>query len=69
MVNMSHSSLSLNLRSHEAVLDFLRDQGYQVEFTPWDISDLPDRARELIGSGAFTSWGRLLTGTVNRSFR
>lgn len=39
-----------NFGSQEATLDFLRDQGYRVEFTPWDVSDLPDRAQELIGA-------------------
>lgn len=36
--------------SQRALLGFLRETGYRVESTPWDVSDLPDRARELIGS-------------------
>ncbi|MBM4464007.1 MAG: hypothetical protein FJ014_00305 [Chloroflexi bacterium] len=44
-----------NFTSHETVLDFLSDQGYRVESTPWDISDLSDRARELIGSMSLVS--------------
>ncbi len=41
---------SLGLHSQEAILQFLRAWGYRVEYTPWDVSDLPDRARELIGA-------------------
>ena len=50
MVNTNPLITSLNLHSHEAVLDFLRGQGYRVESTPWDVSDLPDRTQELIGT-------------------
>jgi len=39
-----------NFSSQETILDFLREQGYRVESTPWDISDLPERAQELIGA-------------------
>ena len=40
----------LDFRSQDAVVQFLRAWGYGVESTPWDVSDLPDRARELIGA-------------------
>lgn len=41
---------ALEFHSQDAILQFLRAWGYQVESTPWDVSDLPDRARELIGA-------------------
>ncbi len=39
-----------NFGSQEGVLDSLHDWGYRVECTPWDVSDLPGRAQELIGA-------------------
>jgi len=37
-----------DLRGPADVEAALRAWGYRVELTPWDVSDLPDRARELI---------------------
>jgi hypothetical protein len=39
-----------NFHSQDSIIDFLSGWGYQVEFTPWDISDMPDRTRERIGA-------------------
>ena len=44
-----------NFSLQEGVLDSLRDWGYRVECTPWDFSDLPGRARELIGAMSLVS--------------
>ena len=43
------------LDSRESVLRFLRAWNYRVEETPWDVSDLPQRARELVRSFTLVS--------------